>query len=111
MLSDGRSKDDYGRLEFTYNNKEKAEIVEWTEKRIDKEICIYLHRHLNAPSISPFNVEGVQVVVGGDHGDTAFQFGTSVSVQFSAGISILHRTPSFIQWHERRRILAAITPP
>ena len=28
-----------------------------------------------------YSVEGVQVVMGGDHGDTAFQFGASVSVQ------------------------------
>jgi hypothetical protein len=81
MLSDGHSEINYGKIEFTYDNKEKAEIVEWTEKRIDKEICVYLQRHLNAQSITHPDVEGVQVVVGGDHGDTAFQFGASVSVQ------------------------------
>ena len=31
-------------------------------------------------SIIPSEVKRVQVVVGGDHGDTAFQFGASVSV-------------------------------
>jgi hypothetical protein len=81
MLSDGHSKINYGKIEFTYDNKEKADIVEWTEKRIDKEICVYLQRHLNAQSITPPDIEGVQVVVGGDHGDMAFQLGAFVSVQ------------------------------
>jgi hypothetical protein len=56
-------------------------MVEWTKKRIDEEICIYLQRHLKAQSMTPSDIEGVHVVVGGDHGDTAFQFGASVSVQ------------------------------
>jgi hypothetical protein len=82
MLSDGHSKVTYRKKkEFTYDNKDKAEMVEWTKKRIDKEICIYLQRHLKAQSMTPSDIEGVQVVVGGDHGDTAFQFGASVSVQ------------------------------
>ncbi len=65
MLSDGHSEVTYGKIEFTYDNKEKAEIVEWTEKRIDKEICIYLQHHLHAQSIEPSDIEHVQVVVGG----------------------------------------------
>jgi hypothetical protein len=81
MLSDGQSEVTYGKIEFTYDKIEKAEIVEWTEKRIDKEICINLQHHLHAQSITPSNIEHVQVVVGGDHSDTAFQFGASVSVQ------------------------------
>jgi hypothetical protein len=35
---------------------------------------------LNSKSITLSEVKHVQVVVGGDHGDTAFQFGASVSV-------------------------------
>ena len=35
---------------------------------------------MNSKSITPSKVKRVQVVVGGDHGDTAFQFGVSVSV-------------------------------
>jgi hypothetical protein len=89
MLSDGHSEVKYNMLEFTYDNKEMADIVEWTEKRIDNEICAYLQRHLHAHSITPSNVEGVQVVVGGDHGDTAFQFGASVSVQL-VNIRVIH---------------------
>jgi hypothetical protein len=48
MLSDSHSEVTYGKIEFTYDNKEKAEIVEWTEKRIDKKICIDIQRHLHA---------------------------------------------------------------
>jgi hypothetical protein len=33
----------------------------------------------------PADVARVQVVVGGDHGDTAFQFGASVSVLLRDG--------------------------
>ena len=35
---------------------------------------------MNSKSITPSEVKRIQVVVGGDHGDTAFQFGASVSV-------------------------------
>jgi hypothetical protein len=88
MLSNSHSKVTYGRKEFTYNNRDKAEIVEWTEKQIDKEICIYLQCHLEAQSITPSDFKGVQVVVGGDHRDTAFQFGASVSVQLKDNMII-----------------------
>jgi hypothetical protein len=67
-------------MEFTYDGKEKPEFIEWTEKNICDEICIYLQRHFNSQSITPSNVECIQVVVGGDHGDTAFLFDASVSV-------------------------------
>jgi hypothetical protein len=70
-------------LEFTYDGKDKAEFVEWTEKNIHDEIVIYLQRHLTSKSIMPSNVARVQVVAGGDHGDNAFQFGASVSVHLT----------------------------
>ncbi len=53
-----------------YNGKDEAEFVEWTEKDINDEINVYLQRHLTSK------------VLGGDHGDTAFQLGASVSVHF-----------------------------
>jgi len=59
--------------------KEKAEFIKWTEKNINDEITVYLQQHLNSKSITPSEVKRVQVVVGGDHGDKAFQFGASVS--------------------------------
>ena len=57
-----------------------AEKIEWTEKDIDKEIAKYLQRHLKSQAMSPADIERVQIVVGGDHGDVAFQFGASVTV-------------------------------
>jgi hypothetical protein len=61
MLSDGHSKVTFGKQEFTYDNRDKAEMVEWTEKRIDEEICIYLQRHLEARSITPSDMEGCKL--------------------------------------------------
>ncbi len=49
-------------------------------KNIHDEVIVYLKQHLTHKSVMPANVEHVQVVMGGDHGDTAFQFGASVSV-------------------------------
>jgi hypothetical protein len=67
-------------LEFTYDDKDKAEFIEWTEKNIHDEICVNLQRHLTSKSVLPSDIVRVQAVVGGDHGDTAFQFGAKVSV-------------------------------
>ena len=71
MLSEGHCKIHYGSMEFTYKGKEKAESVEWTEKNINEELIIYLQRHLTSKSIKSSNVKLVQVVVDGNHGDTA----------------------------------------
>jgi hypothetical protein len=80
MLAEGHCEINYGSLEFTYEGKEKAEFVEWTEKNIHDEITVYLQRHLTSKSVMPSDITLIQVVVGGDHGDTAFQLGASVSV-------------------------------
>jgi hypothetical protein len=48
-------------------------------KNIHDEKVIYLQRHLTSKSIMPSDVARIQVVAGGDHGDTAFQFSASVS--------------------------------
>ena len=80
MLSEGHCKIHYGSMEFTYKGKEKAESVEWTEKNINDELIIYLQRHLKNKFIKSSNVKRFQVVVGGNHGDIAFQFDASVSV-------------------------------
>ena len=50
---------------------------------MDEEITLALKRHLSSKSVMPTDVHRVQIVVGGDHGDTAFQFGASVSVELS----------------------------
>jgi hypothetical protein len=44
---------------------------------------LYLQHHLSSRSVQPSKVAHVQVVVGGDHGDTAFQFGGSISVELN----------------------------
>jgi len=83
MLAEGHCKVHYGSIDFSYDGKEKAEIIEWTEKNMNEEITVYLQRHLKSKSITPSEVEQVKVVVGGNHGDTAFQFSASVSVDLS----------------------------
>ena len=88
----------YGKMKFTYDGKEKAEFIEWTEKNSNHEICIYLQHHLNSKSIMPSGVKCVQVVVSLDHRDMAFQFGASISVHlkenritdFEEGKSLQH---------------------
>jgi hypothetical protein len=42
MLAGGHIEVNYRSIEFTYNGKEKAEFIEWTEKNIHKEIAVYL---------------------------------------------------------------------
>ena len=83
MLSEGYGSVHYGCKQFMYDGKEKSDTVQWTEKNIDDEIVIYLQRHLSSKLIDPSSVRRVQMIVGGDHGDTAFQFGASVSVELS----------------------------
>jgi hypothetical protein len=81
MLADGHSMVHYDCINFTYNGKEKADKIEWMEKDIDEQITMYLQRRLKSKAIAPSNVERVQVVVGGNHGDVAFQFGMSITVE------------------------------
>jgi hypothetical protein len=83
MLSEGHSVVHYGSCAFTFEENKKAEFVEWTEKNVDEEITLNLQRHLSSQSVQPSEVARVQVVVGGDHGDTAFQFGASISVELN----------------------------
>ncbi len=83
MLAEGHTEVNYGSMEFTYDGKEKAEFIEWTEKNIHEEIAVYLQRHLTSKSIDPSEIVRIQAVIGGDHRDTAFQFGASVSVELS----------------------------
>jgi hypothetical protein len=52
---------------------------------IDEEVTMYLQRHLKSKAIAPSKVERIQVVVGGNHGDVAFQFGASITVDMIDG--------------------------
>ncbi len=88
MLSEGHCVVHYGCCDFTYDGKPKSEFVKWTEKNIDKEITLYLQRHLSSKSIMSADVLCVDVVVSGNHSNTAFQFGASVSVELANGSTI-----------------------
>ena len=81
MLLEGHGTFHYGCKQCTYDEKEKSKTVQWTEKNIDNEIVIYLQRHLSSKSIDPSSVCRVQKIVGCNHGDTAFQFGTLVLIE------------------------------
>jgi hypothetical protein len=52
-------------------------------RKISTRRSVYLQRHLSSKSVQPSNVVRVEVVVGGNHGNTAFQFGASVSVELA----------------------------
>jgi hypothetical protein len=56
MLAGGHIEVNYRSIEFTYNGKEKAEFIEWTEKNIHKEIAVYLQWHLTSKSIDPSEI-------------------------------------------------------
>jgi hypothetical protein len=85
MLADSHSTVHYNLIDFRYDGKEKVEKIEWTKKNIDEEITMHLQRHLKSKAIAPSNVERVQVVVGGNHGDVAFQFGASITAEMIDG--------------------------
>ena len=63
-----------------FEGKTHTKFIECTEKSIDDNIARYLQHHLMSKNVNPSDVLSVQAVVGGDHGDTAFPFGASVSV-------------------------------
>jgi hypothetical protein len=72
--------------QFHLQRETAGGVIEWSEKRIDDEIARYLQRHLQSKSATkPADVLRIQAVAGGDHGDTAFQFGASVSAELSNG--------------------------
>jgi hypothetical protein len=90
MLSEGHGVVNCGCINFTYKGKQQAKFIEWSEKRIDDEIARYLQRHLQSKSEKLVYVLFIQAVAvaGGDHGNTAFQFGASVSVELTGGVII-----------------------
>jgi hypothetical protein len=85
MLSEGHGVVHYGSIEFTYEGKQQKEFIEWSEKRIDDKIARYLQRHLQSKSATPADVLCIQVVIGGNHSNGAFQFGASVLAELSDG--------------------------
>ena len=67
---------------WVYEGKAIEETVEWWEIDIDKAITQQLARELESQNVNPLDVVSVQAVVGGDHGDTAFQFGAAVTADY-----------------------------
>jgi hypothetical protein len=63
------------------------------QKKLDKDITLELKRRLSSKSVMLTNVLCVQVVVGGKHGNTAFQFGMSVSVKLTNNCIINFKVP------------------
>ncbi len=80
MLSEGHRVVHYNSIDFTFEGKTQMEFIEWTKKSIR-----YLQHHLMSKKLNPSNDLSVQVVVGGDHCNAAFQFGASVSVKLCDG--------------------------
>jgi hypothetical protein len=72
-------------LFFSHEGKQQKEFIEWSEKRIDDKIGRYLQRHLQSKSANPADILCIQVVIGGDQGNGAFQFGASVLAELSDG--------------------------
>ncbi len=85
MLSEGHGVVNYGSINFTYKGKQQEEFIEWSEKRLDDKIERYLQRHLQSKLVKPADVLHITVVAGGDHEDTAFHFGASVSAKLRGG--------------------------
>jgi hypothetical protein len=72
-------------MPWIYDGKEREETVEWTEKDLHTEIEVQLLRCLKSRGLRPSDVQAVQAVVGGDHGDTAFQFGAAITAEMHDG--------------------------
>ena len=72
ILYNGHSEVNVGSLSWDYNGQ-KAINVEWCQTDIDTEVENQMSRVLQSHNVEPSTIKGVQVIVGGDHGDTAFQ--------------------------------------
>jgi len=72
-------------MPWIYEGKEREETVEWMEKDLPTEIEVQLLRYLKSRGMRPSDVKAFQAVVGGDHGDTAFQFGAAITAEMHDG--------------------------
>ena len=93
ILAQGHTKVHTGSMPWIYEGKEREETVEWTEKDLHTEIEVQLLRCLKSRGMRPYDVNSVKAVVGGDHGDTAFQFGVAITAEM----------------HDRRKIYFEVT--
>ena len=77
ILAERHTKVHTGIMPWIYDGKEREEVVEWMEEDLHTEI-----------EVRPSDVMAVQAVVGGDHGDTAFQFGAAITAEIHDGETI-----------------------
>lgn len=85
ILAEGHAEVFTDRCKWRYPGKDKDEIVEWTEKDIHKELEIQLTRELKGRNVRPSQVKKVHAVIGGDHGNTAFQFSAAIKAILESG--------------------------
>jgi hypothetical protein len=88
ILAEGHTKVQTGSMPWIYDGKEKEETVEWTKKDLHTEIEVQMLRCLKSRGVRPSDVKAVNAVVGGNHGDTAFQFGDAISAEMQNGEQI-----------------------
>jgi hypothetical protein len=88
LLAVGHTKVHTGSMPWIYEGKEREKTVEWMEKVLHTEIEVQLLRCLKSRGMRPYDVKSVQAVVGGDHGDTAFQFGAAIAAEMHDGRKI-----------------------
>ena len=84
-LTEGHVNIQTGSKLWTYQGKDIEETVECWEIDLDKAIAQRLEREVMSWNTTPSDVVHVQAVVGGDHGDTAFQFGAAITVHLKSG--------------------------
>ena len=77
ILAEGHSVIHTGSTQWMYDSREKEETVECSEKDIHSKLEILLIRELKGRD--PSDVKAVQAVIGGDHGETAFDFGAAIT--------------------------------
>ncbi len=79
ILAEGDAKVHTGSIKWTYEGREREEMVEWSEKDLHSKIKIQLTRVLKSREVKASEVKTVFAVIGGNHGDTAFQFGAALN--------------------------------
>jgi hypothetical protein len=70
---------------WIYQGKEIEDMVEWWDMDLDKAVARQLLRGLKSWNVNPSDVVEVQAVVGGDHGNTTFQFRVAVTAKLRSG--------------------------
>ncbi len=85
ILAEGHSSVHTGSIQGMYKGKERKETVEWSKKDLHSEIKIQLSRVLKSREVKASDVKAVQSVIGGDHGNMAFQFGAAITAELQDG--------------------------